>query len=153
MGDSGEFPRRTSEGEREFEGYASRAMLERYHTDQKAAHSHFTREIETLKLKTQELSFGIAACGERLNNGAATFTRHDDRLAKVEDMKRPQWKTVMGIVLVVIPWIWAAAKYPDGAKFEELQRQVNQMQIQQERFQGTMELKLTAIDAKVSNKP
>lgn len=140
MPDSGEFPRRGSEGD--FEGYASRSQLERYHQEQKTSHGEFRREIEVLKLRSQELGFGLSGVQERLNNGAATFTRHEDRLAKVEELKRPQWRTVLGLVLIAVPWIWAAARYPDGAKFEDLQRQVNSMQMEQARFQSSIEGKL-----------
>ena len=32
-------------------------------------------------------------------------------------MKRPQWKTVFALAMIVAPWVWVASRYPDAQKF------------------------------------
>jgi len=109
--------------------YASQATVERYHTEYKANFSKHAQETDVLEKRLSEAEFILKSIGERLNTGAATFTRQEDRLKKMEDSRNPKWSTVAAIGMVVAGWIWVFSRYPDPQQFQQLKERVELMQI------------------------
>lgn len=116
----------------EFQGYASAALMHRYHTEQKVFHSECTKRIQALEFEANYVK-------ERLNNGAATMTRHGDELDAIklaqQVAQRPKISTVFSVLMALIPSlimvVWMASRYPDQNRFEELQHQVYDMRERQ----------------------
>lgn len=132
--------------------WAAQATVERYHTEYKAHFSEHSREIDAVEKRVSEAEFTMKTIGERLNTGAATFTRQEDRLKKMEDGRNPKWSTVAAIGMVVAGWIWVFSRYPDPQQFQTLKEKVEQMQINSielKRDIGEIQKQQNSIDAKL----
>lgn len=132
--------------------WASQHTVERYHTEYKAHFAEQTRELDALDKRLSEAEFTLKAIGERLNTGAATFTRQEDRLKKVEDGRNPKWSTVAAIGMVVAGWIWVFSRYPDPQQFQTLKEKVEVMQlngVELKRDIGEIQKQQNSIDAKL----
>jgi len=135
-----------------FSPWATQTTVERYHTEYKAHFAEQARELDAVEKRVSETEFTLKAIGERLNTGAATFTRQEDRLKKVEDGRNPKWSTVAAIGMVVAGWIWVFSRYPDPQQFQTLKEKVEQMQINSvelKRDIGEIQKQQNSIDAKL----
>jgi hypothetical protein len=104
--------------------WAMQSTVERYHLED----GQWKQEKGTMIQKHQ---FEIDAIKERLNQGANSFTKMDLRIEELEKAKNPKWQTVLGLFLILAPWIWVAAQYPNQEKFETLQDRVRAMEMNQ----------------------
>lgn len=88
-------------------------------------------DFHDLERRLAKLEWSAEETQKRLNNGASAFSEIEKQIEDVNAKISPKWTSVGTVALIVMGWVWVAARYPGPEKFEKLQDQVQQMQLQQ----------------------
>jgi outer membrane murein-binding lipoprotein Lpp len=128
-----------------FDALADR--IEYIHTEHKSARAEQATVNVSIDKRVSKLEFLDEQKDARLNGGAATFAKLEAQIEKVNaKIDWPWWKvlaTVAPAILLILTWVWQLSRYPDDTKFEALKAEVQDMKVQQVKFEG----KLSNIEA------
>ena len=116
--------------------------LDRLHTEAKAYRDQQTQVNTDMEKRMSRLEFHREDHAARLGAGAGAFAKLEAQIEKVNaKIDWPWWKTaatMSPVVLLFITWVWAAAHYPDDAKFGALQGQVQDLKADVAKQQWTL---------------
>ena len=109
--------------------------VERIHTEQKSFRDFQSQTNAAVDKRVARMEWHGEETDKRLGAGAASFSKLELQIEKVNaKIDWPWWKTlatVMPAILLVITWVWQAARYPDDTKFDALKTQVQDLRTEQ----------------------
>jgi hypothetical protein len=128
----------------EFESIRDR--LEYLHTEAKSFRSEALNLMHTMDKRLSRQEFLGERTEERLNAGSSTMAKLNEQIERVNAKIDTPWYKVVGFILpavfAVVSVVWQMARNPSGAEFEELKRQVWQVQGQNDKIDTKLDMML-----------
>lgn len=121
-----------------------RDRVEYLHTEAKSWRSETSNMMHTIDKRLSRQEFLGERTEERLNQGSSTMSKLNEQIERVNAKIDTPWYKVVGFILpavfAVISVVWQMARNPSGAEFEELKRQVWQVQSQNQSFDTKLDM-------------